>query len=213
MEHRGGARNAREAAQDGRRGLHIRLVDVHLLEAPLERGVLLNVLAVLVERRCADAAQLARASAGLSRFPASMAPPAAPAPTTVWISSMKSTTCPIASCTSLSTAFRRSSNSPRNGARNERTHVQREQLAVKQRLGGVAGGDALRQPLSDGGFTHTGLADQDRVVLGTPREDSHGAAHLVVAADDRVELAVLCLLRQIPRVLFEGLVGRLLRRG
>ena len=36
-----------------------RLADVHRLEAALERGVLLDVLAVLVERRRADDAQLA----------------------------------------------------------------------------------------------------------------------------------------------------------
>ena len=36
-----------------------RLADEHRLEAPLERGVLLDVLAVLVERGRADRAQLA----------------------------------------------------------------------------------------------------------------------------------------------------------
>ena len=54
-----------------------------------------------------------RASSGLSMLPASMAPSAAPAPTTVWSSSMKVMTSPSASVISLSTAFRRSSNSPR----------------------------------------------------------------------------------------------------
>ena len=51
--------------------------------------------------------------AGLSRFEASMVPrPALPAPTTVWISSMKSTgfSC---SASAASTAFRRFSKSPR----------------------------------------------------------------------------------------------------
>mmetsp|Transcript_27581 Transcript_27581/g.79519 ORF Transcript_27581/g.79519 Transcript_27581/m.79519 type:complete len:254 (-) Transcript_27581:285-1046(-) len=54
-----------------------------------------------------------RASSGLRRLPASMAPPLAPAPTIVWISSMKEMILPSASLISLSTAFRRSSNSPR----------------------------------------------------------------------------------------------------
>ena len=53
------------------------------------------------------------ASIGFSRFDASMEPLVAPAPTTVWISSMKSTTSPALSLTSFSTAFSRSSNSPR----------------------------------------------------------------------------------------------------
>ena len=54
-----------------------------------------------------------RASSGLSRLLASMAPSAAPAPTTVCSSSMKRMISPCASCTALSTALRRSSNSPR----------------------------------------------------------------------------------------------------
>ena len=54
-----------------------------------------------------------RASIGLSRLEASMAPSAAPAPTTVCSSSMNRITWPSESLTSLSTALSRSSNSPR----------------------------------------------------------------------------------------------------
>ena len=54
-----------------------------------------------------------RASAGLSRFEASMAPSALPAPTSVCISSMKRMIWPCAAWISESTAFSRSSNSPR----------------------------------------------------------------------------------------------------
>ena len=54
-----------------------------------------------------------RASAGLSRFPASIDPSAFPAPTTVCNSSMKRMICPSLPVTSLMTAFNRSSNSPR----------------------------------------------------------------------------------------------------
>ena len=48
-----------EAAQDGDRVLDGGLADEDRLEAPFERGVLFDVLAVFVERRRADAAQLA----------------------------------------------------------------------------------------------------------------------------------------------------------
>ena len=54
-----------------------------------------------------------RARAGLSMLPASMAPSLLPAPTMVWISSMKTMVRPSSAAMSLSTAFRRSSNSPR----------------------------------------------------------------------------------------------------
>ena len=54
-----------------------------------------------------------RASIGLSMLPASIAPSAAPAPTTVCSSSMKVMISPSASVISLRTALSRSSNSPR----------------------------------------------------------------------------------------------------
>ncbi len=54
-----------------------------------------------------------RARGGLSMFPASTAPSAAPAPTTVCSSSRKTMYLPFASVISLRAAFRRSSNSPR----------------------------------------------------------------------------------------------------
>ena len=54
-----------EAAQDRDGVLDRGLAHHHRLEAPLERGVLLDVLAVLVERGGADAAQLAAGQRGL----------------------------------------------------------------------------------------------------------------------------------------------------
>ena len=54
-----------------------------------------------------------RASIGLIMLPASIAPSAAPAPTIVCSSSTNVMTSPAASVISLSTAFSRSSNSPR----------------------------------------------------------------------------------------------------
>ena len=55
-----------------------------------------------------------RASIGLSMLPASIEPSAAPAPTTVWSSSMKVMIWPSEPRMSSSTALSRSSNSPRN---------------------------------------------------------------------------------------------------
>ncbi len=54
-----------------------------------------------------------RASAGFSMLPASIAPSALPAPTIVCSSSMKTIVWPSSAAMSFSTAFRRSSNSPR----------------------------------------------------------------------------------------------------
>ena len=80
-------------------------------------------------------------------------------------------------------------------AGDQRADVERDHAAVAQRLGHVAGDDPLGEALDDRRLAHAGLADQDRVVLRAPGEHLDHAADLVVAADDRVELALLGGLR------------------
>ena len=73
----------------------------------------------------------------------------------------------------------------------QRADVERPHALSLQTLGNVAGDDPLRQPLHDRGLADSGLADQDGVVLRPSREDLDDPADLLVAADDRVELARL----------------------
>ena len=80
-------------------------------------------------------------------------------------------------------------------------------------FGHVAAHDALGQALDDRGLADAGLADQHRVVLGAAREDLDDAADLLVAADDRVELALLGERGEVAAVLLERLVGALGRRA
>ena len=90
----------------------------------------------------------------------------------------------------------------------QRGEVEHEQALVLQRLGHFAVDDALREALDDRGLADAGLADQHRVVLGAPLQDLDAAPDLVVAADDRVELALPRALGQVERVLRERLALR-----
>ena len=76
-------------------------------------------------------------------------------------------------------------------AGHHRGQVEAEHAAALERVGHVAGDDALGEPLDDGGLADAGLADQHRVVLGTPGQHLDHPADLGVAADDRVEPALL----------------------
>ena len=83
-------------------------------------------------------------------------------------------------------------------------------------LGHVAGDDALGQALGDGGLADAGLADQGRVVLRLRDEDLDDALDLLLAADDRVELAGAGGLGEVDAELVDGggLAGALgLRRS
>ena len=133
-----------------------------------------------------------RASIGLSMFEASSDPSDAPAPTTVCSSSMKRTTRPcdvddllehrLQPLLELAAVL---------GAGDERAHVEGDDPLVLQPLGHVAADDALGQALDDRGLADAGLADEHRVVLGAAGQHLDDPAHLLVAADHRIELAAL----------------------
>ncbi|KIT81875.1 hypothetical protein QT20_00095, partial [Staphylococcus aureus] len=92
-------------------------------------------------------------------------------------------------------------------ARDQAAHVERHQRAVLEVVGHVAIGDAQRQPFGDGGLADAGFADQHRIVLGAPGKDLDRAADLLVAADHRIELAVLRRLGQVARELLERVIA------
>ena len=147
-----------------------------------------------------------RASIGLSRLAASTAPSAAPAPTIVCSSSMKRMISPprlrdllehgLEAVLELAAVL---------GAGDHRADVERDDLAVAQRLGDVAVDDPLGEALDDRRLADAGLADQDRVVLRAAREHLDDAADLVVAADDRVEPALGGALGEVDAVALQRL--------
>ena len=123
-------------------------------------------------------------------------------------SSMNRMIWPSLSAISFSTAFRRSSNSPRNLApATSAAHVQRDQPLVAQTFRHVAVDDALRQTLDDGRLADAGLADQHRIILGAAADDVDHAANFFVAPDHRVELALARQRGQVTPVFLQALIG------
>ena len=175
-----------EAAQDADRVLDAGLADVDRLEAALECCVLLDVLLVLVERRGADAAQLAARERGLEHVRGvHRALGGAGADDGVQLVDEQDHLAlglldllqhGLQAVLELAAVL---------GARDERAQIERHHALVLERLGDVALHDALGQAFDDRGLADTGLADQNRVVLGAAGEHLHDAAHLLVAPDHR----------------------------
>ena len=201
-----------EPAEDRDRVLDRRLADVHLLEAALERGILLDVLAVLVERRRADQVQLAAREHRLQHVRGrDRALAAARAHEQVQfvderddaalglVDLLEHRLQPLLELAAV------------HGARDEGGDVERDELLVLQRLGDVALDDALREPLDDGGLADAGLADEHGVVLRAAGEHLADAADLGVAPDDGVELALPGEVGEVHAELFEGRLLLLLR--
>ena len=78
------------------------------------------------------------ARSGLRRLPASMLPSLLPAPTMLWISSMKRMILPLEDCTSLRTAFKRSSNSPLYFAPATRAPMSSEKTVLSFKFSGTS---------------------------------------------------------------------------
>ena len=179
--------------------------DEHLLEAALERGILLDVLAVLVERRRADQAQLAAREHGLEHVGCrDRALAAARAHERVQLVDEGDDLAVgvvdllehgLEPLLELAAVLR---------AGDERGEVERDELLVLERVGDVARDDALGEPLDDGGLADAGLADEHGVVLGAPGEHLADAADLGVTADHGVELAAARDLGEVDAVLLEG---------
>ena len=199
-----------QAAEDRDRVGHRRLADEDRLEAPLERRVLLDVLAVLVERRRADAAQLAAREHGLQHVRrVDRAFGCAGADDRVQLVDEEDEVAlrrldlvedGLQPLLELAAVLR---------ACEERADVERPHTLALQSFGDVAVDDALREPFDDRGLARARLADQHRVVLRAAREHLDDAPDLLVASDDRVELALLRGLGQVAAELRERLVRAL----
>src|SRR6266851_3086435 len=186
-----------------------RLVDVHRLEAALERSILLDVLAVLVEGRRADALDLAAGERGLEdvgRVDGAFGRTGADQ--RVQLIDEQHDLAAGADLVEdlLQALFELTAVL---GARDQSAHVEREHALVLQRLGHVAEVDLLREAFGD-----PGLADERGVVLGAAAQDLDDALDLHLSADHRVELVAARELGEVAAELIEQRrLGRLLRRG
>ena len=195
-----------QPAQDRDGGFDARLVDQHLLEAALECRVLLDVLAVLVERGGADAVQFAARERGLQHVAGiDRAFGLAGTDHRVQLVDEQDDAARLGgdflqhgfqTLLELAAILR-----PGEQAR----HVEHQHPFALQRLRHFLVDDALSQSFDDRGLADAGFADQHRVVLRAPLQDLDRAADLVVAADHRIELALLRALGQVDRVFLQRL--------
>ncbi len=81
--------------------------------------------------------------------------------------------------------------------------VEREQPNVAQWRRHVARGDSQREAFDDGRFADAGFAGENRIVLPPPHEDIDNLPDFLVAADDRIDLALAGLLGEVGRELLQ----------
>ena len=191
-----------------------RLGHLDRLEPALQRRVLLQVLAVLIQRRRADGLQLTAGQHRLQdRRGVDRALGRARAHQRVQLIDeqddvparadlLQDLLQPLLEIT------------PVPGPGHQRAQVQRVKLLVLDGLRHLALDDLLGQAFHHRGLPDAGLADQHGVVLGAPRQHLHDPLDLFLPADDRVELVLARALGEVAAELveYEGGGGRRLRR-
>ena len=197
-----------DSAEDGDCVLHRRLIDHDRLEAAGKGRVLLHILAVFIQRRRAYAVQLAPRQGRLDEVRRiHRAVGLARADEGVHLVDEQDDLARggldfledrLQPLLELAAIFR---------AGDECAHVERHELLVLQTFRYVTVDDAQRKPFRDRGLADARIADQHRVVLGPPRQHLHGAPYLVVAPDDRVDLAFLGSLGQVARIFLERVIA------
>lgn len=143
-----------------------------------------------------------RASFGFRMEAASIAPSAAPAPTSVDLVDEQDDVAALVDLLEhlLQALLEVTAVA---GARDQGTQVQGVNLLIAQGLRNLAVDDVQGQALDDGGLTHARLANEHRVVLGAAGEHLHDALDLAGAADNGVQLAVLSGLREVAAELVQ----------
>ncbi|MCO5578383.1 hypothetical protein L7F22_032224 [Adiantum nelumboides] len=198
-----------EPAQDRDGVLHRRLGHQDRLEAAGQRGVGLDVAAVLVERGGADDVQLAAGQrrlehvAGVHRA-AALTATGPGADHRVQLVDEHDQRVAVRPDLLDQRAHAFLEVAAVLGAGDHPGQVQLHDPASAQGVGHLAVGDALGDALDDGGLADTGLTDQHRVVLGAAGEDLDGLLDLVVAPDHRVQPAAAGGLGEVLAVLVQG---------
>ena len=194
---------------DALENLH-RVVDGGLLhddglEAALQGGILLNVLAVLGEGGGADHLDLPPAQGGLEDIGGVHGALRVPrAHNGVDLVDDKDDITQLFHLVdeALHAALKLAAEL---GAGHQGGEVQQVDLLVQQLIGHVPVVDALGQPLGDGGFAHAGVADETGVVFLPPVQDLDGALNLIGAAHNAVQLALMGLAGEGDTVVLQEL--------
>ena len=185
------------------------LFHLHRLEAALESGIFLEVLAVLVGGGGADGLQLAT---GQHRLQDRRSIDGALGGTRTHqgvdlVDEQHDVAAGLDLLQHLLQALLEIAAVAATG--DERAEVEGVELLVAQRVGHFVRDDALGEALDDRGLADARLADEHRVVLGAAAEDLHDTLELAIASDHRVELLLAGQLGEVATELVEHLAATL----
>ncbi len=151
----------------GDRRLYRRLLGINRLEAPLQRLVGFDVLSVLIQGGCPDGVQLTPAESRLDEVRGIGGTFTGPRPDDGVQFIDEQDDPPFAGRHFLYHCFQAFLElSPKLRSCDQGSDIETEQAFMLQGFRDIPRGDAQGEPLDDGGFSHTGFTDENRIVLG-----------------------------------------------
>ena len=196
-----------EAAQNRDGVFYVGLAHEHDLEAPFERGILLDVFAIFIQRGRADGPQLAPRQRRLQHIRSidGAFRRACPYQGVQLIDEQNDLAIRLFNVLEhrLEPVFKLAAilRSRQHGAKVERDHA-----LVAQQFGHIAGDDTPRQAFDNGGLAHARFPNQHRVVLRPARKHLDHAANLFIPADDRIQFSPPRQLREVLGIAVQSLV-------
>ena len=194
-----------QTAQDRHRVFNTGFTDENLLETALQGSVLLDVLAVFLERGGANQAQFA---AGQHRFQH-----IGGCDRSFSATSTHQRVEFINKCDDLALGiidlfqdcfealFKLT---PILRASNQGRHVQGNQLLSLERVRNVSGNNSLGKSLNHSGLPHTGFTDQHGVIFGAAGEHLRDPSDLRIATDHRIEFSFPSDVGQVHSILLQS---------
>ena len=179
-----------DTLEDLQRVLDAGLRHRHRLEAPLQRRILLDILAVFVEGGGSDDLNLPTGQGGLEDVGGVHAALGISGPyDVVYLVDDQNHVAqladlldePLHAALELSTEL---------GTGHQSRQIQQIDLLVPQLEGDLPGGDALGQSFGNGGLAHAGFTDEAGIVLLPAVQNLHHPLDLLLPADDGVQLAL-----------------------
>ena len=196
-----------QAAQDGDGIFDAGFPDDDRLESPFQCGVFFDVLFVFIERRRPDRAQFTAGQCGLQQIARIHGPFGFAGPHNGVQFVDEQDDFALALCHFLDDGFQPILKlAAKFCAGDQRPHVERDDLLVRQHRRHIPVEHAYRKAFNDGGLTHARLADQHGIVLRAPTQHLHRTANFLIPADHRVDLSLPCHLHQITAIFLQRLI-------
>src|SRR5699024_10130929 len=193
-----------QTPQYGNGIFHIRLGNLHFLEAAFERRILFDIFTVFIERRGTDAVQFTPGEHRFQHVPrVHCALCLAGADEHVDLIYEEDDTAVgflnlfedgLQPLLELTAVFR---------SGHKCRQVQFKNRLVPETVGHIPPHDALCEPLDDRRLADGGFADQNRVVLPVPAQYADGVAYFLIPSDDRINVAVTHFFDEVAPVFFQ----------